>query len=60
MEFIIGGKAWGKSSGRRSLIKKSFVCGCMTDQLLDSLLADGSSVEEYGCKHGWTIQFWRK
>lgn len=58
-EFIIGGRALGKSYSLRESIKKQFECGCMTDELLDSLMSKGSSVGDFECKHGLSIQFAR-
>ena len=43
----------------RESIKKQFECGCMTDELLDSLMSKGSSVGDFECKHGLSIQFAR-
>ena len=58
-EFIIGSRAVGKTYSLRESIKKNFECGCMSDQLLDSLMSGGSSLEEFECKHGLSIWFAR-
>lgn len=58
-EFIIGSRAFGKSYGLRETIRRNVKCGCMTDQLLDSLMSEGSSVMDFKCKHGISITFAR-
>ena len=60
LEFYVGGRAWGKTYSLRESIKKSFECGCMSDDLLGSMLSRGSSLEEFECKHGVSIQFGRR
>lgn len=59
-EFIIGSRAFGKTYSLRESIKKNFECGCMTDELLDSLMSEGSSLGEFECKHGLSIWFARR
>lgn len=58
-EFITGSRAVGKTYGLRESIRRFFKCGCMTDELLDSLMSEGSSLGEFKCKHGLSVQFAR-
>lgn len=60
LEFVVGGRAVGKSYGLRETIRRNFKCGCMTDELLDSLMSEGTSIEKFECKHGLSITFGKR